>query len=65
MACSACFLIEPRTISKVETLGLFGKSVVSDDVLLGPTGERMFCYSRHGHVMFRGNINMNPQTVGA
>jgi hypothetical protein len=32
----------------------------------GDTGERMFCYSKHmkGHVMFRRNINMTPQTVG-
>jgi hypothetical protein len=51
----------------VETSGFFGKSVMSNDVLLGYTGERMFCCSRHmkGHVMFRKNINMTPLTVGA
>ena len=36
----------------VETSDLFGKSVMSNDVLLGPTGERLFGYSRHvkGHL---------------
>ena len=31
------------------------------------TGERIFCYSKHvkGYMMFRRNINMMPQTVGA
>jgi hypothetical protein len=31
------------------------------------TGERMFCYNKHvkGHTMFRRNIDMTPQTVGA
>jgi hypothetical protein len=51
---------------------------MSNDVFLGHTGERMFCWSRHrwkdvfcnsrhveGHVIFRKNINMAPQTVGA
>lgn len=40
---------------KEETSAFFGKSVVSQDVLLGLTGERVFCYSRlvDGHVMFR------------
>ena len=49
---------------------------MSNDVLLGHTGEgcfakadtgkRMFYYSKHvkGHMMFRRNINMTPQTVG-
>jgi hypothetical protein len=41
--------------SKWKLLGFLGKSVISNDVLLGYTGERMFCYSKHmkGHVMFR------------
>jgi hypothetical protein len=30
-------------ISEVETSGFFGKSVMPNDVLLGHTGERMFC----------------------
>jgi hypothetical protein len=31
------------------------------------TGERVFSYSKHvkGHMMFRRNLNMTPQTVGA
>lgn len=30
-------------------------------------GEVMFCYSTYvkGHMLFRMNINMTPQTVGA
>jgi hypothetical protein len=42
-------------------------SVMSNNVLLGHTGERMFCYSRHvkGGMMFRWKINMTPQIVGA
>ena len=36
-----------KRVCEVETSGFFGKSVVSNDVLLGHTGERMFCYSRH------------------
>jgi hypothetical protein len=47
---------------------------MSNDVLLGHTGEgcfakadtgkRMFYYSKHGkgYMMFRRNINMTPQT---
>jgi hypothetical protein len=31
----------------VETSGLFGKSVMSNNVLLEHTGERIFCWSRH------------------
>jgi hypothetical protein len=31
---------------EVETSGFFGKSVMSNDVLLGHTGERIFYYSR-------------------
>ena len=71
---------------EVETSGFVGKSVMSNDALLGhtgqrmfcqgrhvkmfseaDTGERMFCYSRHvkGHVMFRKNIHMTTQTMGA
>ena len=54
-------------LSELETSSFFGKSVMSNDVLLGHTGERMFCYSKHvkGHMMFIRNINMTPQTVGA
>jgi hypothetical protein len=32
---------------EVGTSGLFGKSVMSNDILLGHTGKRMFCYSKH------------------
>lgn len=44
-----------------------GRSVISNDVLLGHTGEKMFCYSTcmKGLVMFRRNVNMTTQTVGA
>ena len=74
-------------ICEVETSGFFGKAVISNDVLLGhtgeimfcksrhlkecsleeDTGERMFCYSKHikGHMIFRSNINMTRQRVGA
>jgi hypothetical protein len=40
---------------------------MSNDVFLGQTGERMFCYSRHmkGGMMFRGNINMTPVDSGS
>lgn len=31
----------------MEISGSFGNSVMSYDVLLGQTGERMFCRSRH------------------
>jgi hypothetical protein len=31
----------------VETSGLFGKSVMSNDGFLGHTGERISCQSRH------------------
>ena len=53
--------------SEIETSGLFGKSVMSNDVLLGHTGERLFGYSRHmkGCVAFRRDINMTLQTTGA
>ena len=62
-----------KRVCEVETSGFFGKSVVSNDVLLGHTGERMFCWSRHRlksilgnrHMMFRKYINVTPQTVGA
>jgi hypothetical protein len=56
-----------KALPEVETSGFFGKEVMSNDVLLGLTGERRFCYSRQvkGHVLFRENINMTPQTVGA
>ena len=36
----------------METSGLFGKSVTSNDVLLGHTGERVFCWSTHGKECF-------------
>jgi len=48
----------------------FGKSVMSNDVLLGHTSKRMFCRSRHVKECFAiadmwwRNINMTPQTVG-
>ena len=32
---------------EVETSGFFGKSVISNEVLLGHSHERMFYYSRH------------------
>jgi hypothetical protein len=53
--------------NEVETSGFFRNSVMSNDVLLEHTSERMFCYTRHvkGHVMFRRNINMTPMTTGA
>jgi len=37
---------------------------MSNDVLLGHAGERMFCYSKYMKVctMFRRNINMTPFT---
>jgi hypothetical protein len=40
---------------------------MSNDVLLGHTGERLFGYSRHmkGCVAFRRDINMTLQTTGA
>ena len=33
----------------------------------GDTGEGMFCYSRHvkGYMIFRRNVNMTPQKMGA
>jgi hypothetical protein len=43
----------PMEILEVETSSFFGKLVMSNAVLLGPTGERMFGYSKHvkGHLM--------------
>lgn len=40
---------------KLETSSLFGKSVMSKDVFLGHTGERMFWYTKHvkGSVMMK------------
>jgi hypothetical protein len=51
---------------EVETSGFFGKSVILNDVLLGHTSKRMFYYGRDvkGHVIFRKDITMTPQTVG-
>lgn len=57
---------------EVATSGCFGKSVMSKDVLLDHTDERMFCYSRRTKqvkgcfaiVMVRGNINMTPYSMG-
>lgn len=47
---------------EVETSGLFGKSVMSNDVLLGHKGERAFRYSRHPkeRVMFRKKTDRTP-----
>lgn len=43
------------------------KVSLSNDLLLGHTGERMFSSCKHvrGFILFRRNINMTPQTVGA
>ena len=51
--------------SEVEISSSFGNSVTSY-VLLGQTGESMFCWSSHMrvHVIFRKSINMTPQRVG-
>jgi hypothetical protein len=40
---------------------------MSNDIFLVHTDEGMFCCGRHveRHMMFRNNINMTPQTVGA
>jgi hypothetical protein len=48
----------------VEISGFF-RDLGYNDVLLGQSGERTFCYSKHvkGHMMFRKNISMTPQTV--
>jgi hypothetical protein len=37
---------------EVETSSVFGKLVMSNDVLLGHIGERMSCYSKHGKECF-------------
>jgi hypothetical protein len=37
---------------EVETSSSFGKSVMSNHVLLGHPGERIFCWSRHGKECF-------------
>jgi hypothetical protein len=49
----------------VEIPGFFGKSVMLKDVLLGHTGERMFCYSRHMKecMMFMRDVNVTPWTL--
>lgn len=38
---------------KVETWSFFGKLIMSYDVLLGHTGERMFCWSGHTKGLLR------------
>jgi hypothetical protein len=55
---STKFKLFNKKCSEVETSGFFGKSVMSNDVLLEHKGGRMFCYSKHmkGCVKFRRNI---------
>ena len=57
--------LEMRVSSKVEISGFFGDSNYND-VWLGQSGERMFCYRKHvkGHMMFGKNRNMTQHTVG-
>jgi hypothetical protein len=59
-------LLHPWGTREVDISGFSGNSVMPYDVLLGQTGEGMFCWSKHmrGCMMFRKNITMTPQRVG-
>lgn len=49
----------------VETSGFFRKSVMSNDVLLGHTDERMFCYCKQVKGLVMKEYKQDPQTVEA
>ena len=50
---------------EVETSGFFGKSVMSNDVLLGHTGERIFYYSRDMKEYFLNITDRGSLSIGS